>query len=295
MPPAGCNVLKIDEEAKDGSGFRTYDVRMSKRAVAWVVAVASLCAVLAAVPGCDGGSTPSSPSDSREQLTVKLTTAHFEVRADRAPGELLNHAAGQLEANYDRITSDLRVVSLARTSVWVWQDRDSFYADMGTRGPVYYGAGGYVVNGHTVSLLVVPAASAAEFAREAVHEFAHVVSMAVNPSIPNNPRWLWETVAQYESGSFIHPTTLDYMRAGRYPSITDLDAAWNTSSQVYQVGYVLGEYIVARWGQDGLVRLIRLNGDIPGALGVAAAEFESGWRAFLHERYGLPAGSGLQS
>jgi len=259
---------------------------MTKRAVSRVAALALLCALLAAASTCGG--TPSSPSASREQLTVKLTTAHFEVRADRASSDLLTYAAGQLEANYARITSDLRVDTLARTSVWVWQDSDSFYADMGTRGQVYYGAGGYVVNGHTVSLLVVPAASAAEFAREAVHEFVHIVSMAVNASIPNNPRWLWETVAQYESGSFVAPTTLEYMRAGRYPSIADLDAAWNTSSQVYQVGYVLGEFIVARWGQDGLVRLIRLNGDIPGALGVATAELESGWRAFLHEKYGLP-------
>jgi hypothetical protein len=125
-----------------------------------------------------------------------------------------------------------------------------------------------------------------------VHEFAHIVSMAVNASISNRPRWLWETVAQYESGSFIDPTRLEYMRAGRYPSIADLDAAWNTSSQVYEVGYVLGEFIVARWGQDGLVRLIRLNGDIPGALGVTTAELESGWHTFLHEKYGLPgAGS----
>jgi len=261
---------------------------MTKRAVFRMAAMALLCAPLAAASACGGDGTPSSPSANREQLTVKLTTAHFEVRADRASSDLLTHVAEQLEAHYARIISDLRVDSLATTSVWVWQDSDSFYADMATRGPVYYGAGGYVVNGHTVSLLVVPAASAAEFAREAVHEFAHIVSMAVNASIPNNPRWLWETVAQYESGSFVAPTTLEYMRAGRYPSIADLDAAWNTSSQVYQVGYVLGEYIVARWGQDGLVRLILLNGDVPGALGVATAELESGWRAFLHEKYGLP-------
>jgi len=281
-------VLKIDEEATDGRGGRRYDVPVSKRAVARVVAVASLCAVLAAGPGCDGGRTPTSPSVGREQLTVKLTTAHFEVRADRASSDLLTLVAGELEANYDRITSDLRVASLAMTSVWVWQDSDSFYADMGTRGEVYYGAGGYVVNAHTVSMLVVPAASPAEVGREAVHEFAHIVSIAVNGSIANNPRWLWETVAQYESGSYVDPTRIEYMRAGRYPSIADLNAAWNTSSQVYQVGYVLGEFIVARWGQDGLVRLIRLNGDIPGALGVATAELESGWRAFLHEKYGLP-------
>ena len=32
-----------------------------------------------------------------------------------------------------------------------------------------------------------------------VHEFAHCVSLQVNPRIANNPRWLWESVAIYES------------------------------------------------------------------------------------------------
>lgn len=251
-------------------------------------AVASLCAFVAAVPGC-GGRTSSSPSSSREQPTVKLRTAHFEVLAERAPADLLDVVSAQLEANYARVTSDLQVQDLATTSVWVWQDSDSFYADMGTRGPVYYGATGYVPNRRTVSILATPAARPTEVARSAVHEFAHIVSMAVNASIANNPRWLWETVAQYESGSFVDPTTIDYMRTGRYPSIADLDAAWNVSGEVYQVGYVLGEYLVARWGQDGLVRLIRLNGDVPAALGVGIGELESGWRGFLHEQYGLPA------
>jgi ankyrin repeat protein len=37
------------------------------------------------------------------------------------------------------------------------------------------------------------------------------------------------------------------------------------------VGYVLGEFIVGRWGQEGLVRLIRLNGDIMSRVLLAAA------------------------
>jgi len=251
------------------------------------VPLALLAITYAAGYSC-GGSKPSSPSVAGEQPTVKVTTAHFRVLADRAATEVQATIAEALESNYSRITSDLRVDTLAVTSVWVWQDSTAFYADMGSRGQVYYGATGYVRDGHAVSLLAAPGAAAGTVARAAVHEFAHVVSMAVNARIPNNPRWLWETVALYENREFVDPTTLDYMRSGSYPSLADLDAAYNVSGRVYQVGYVLGEFIVQRWGQDGLVRLIQSNGDLPVALGVTTPEFESAWHAFLHEKYGLP-------
>jgi hypothetical protein len=61
------------------------------------------------------------------------------------------------------------------------------------------------------------------------------------------------------------------------------------SGRIYQVGDVLGNYIVRDWGLDGLVRLIQHNGDLAAALGVTTAAFETGWHAFLRDRYGLPA------
>ena len=164
----------------------------------------------------------------------------------------------------------------------------SVYADMASRGSVYRGAGGYVRDAHAISLLAVRNATSAHLARVAVHEFAHIVSMAVNLSIPNNPRWLWETVAAYETHEFVDPATLDYMRAGRYPTLADLNADWNVNHQVYEVGAVLGEYIVHEWGMDGVIRLIQRNGNVPGSLGISVPEFEAGWRAYLHEKYGLP-------
>jgi hypothetical protein len=219
-----------------------------------------------------------------EQPTVRVTTTHFQILADRVDNTVLGGIADALESNHSRITSELRVINLPVVSVWVWQDQVSFYADMQTRGPVYYGATGYVRGLNAVSILAGPTV-----ARTAVHEFAHVVSMAVNVSIPNNPRWLWETVALYENREFVDPTTLDYMQTGRYPPLEDLNAAYDVNRSIYQVGYILGEFIVEAWGLDGLVRLVQTNGDLPRALRVTTAEFESAWRAFLHARYGLPA------
>ncbi len=237
-----------------------------------------------------GGRAPTAPSTAYEQPSVKVTTAHFRILADRAGPSLLAGIAATLESEYPRITSDLRVSELSVTSVYVWQDSTSFYDHMRrTAGTVWQGSGGWVPGPHTVSILAADL-TASRAASAAVHEFAHVVSIGVNPSIGNNPRWLWETVAVYENREFVDPATLDYMRAGNYPSLADLDADFNVSRQIYRVGYVLGEYIVQRSGLDGLVRLIQRNGDLAAALGVTTAEFEAGWRTFLHEKYGLPAG-----
>ncbi len=245
-----------------------------------------------ALPGAGGCGkhSPAAPSSHAESPAVKFTSASFRFLADRVDADTLGAIADLLEPERVRFMSDLGVDVLAVVSVWVWQDPASFYADMQARiGQVYPGAGGWVPERLTVSVLAT--GSSASTARTVSHEVAHVVSIAVNATIPNNPRWLWETVALYENREFVDPTTLEYMRSGRYPSLADLNAGATPTGiprQIYEVGYVLGQFIVDTWGLDGLIRLIEANGNVPSALGVGAAEFESRWHAFLHSEYGLP-------
>jgi hypothetical protein len=253
------------------------------------VACAGLGTALIGACSCGGPpATPSGPSppSAYEQPAVKMTSTHFQILADRAAPTVLSAIVNGLESEYPRMTSDLHVSGLPVTSVYVWADAASFYAHMqSTVGTVWQGATGWVPAAHTISILV---RSHATIGRVAAHEFAHVVSIGVNASIPNNPRWLWETVALYENHEFVDPTTPAYMRAGSYPTLVDLNAMDLADSRVYQVGFVLADYIVQTWGQDGLVRLIQVNGDVSAAFGITTPAFESGWHAFLHEKYGLP-------
>lgn len=103
----------------------------------------------------------------------------------------------------------------------------------------------------------------AQVARNAVHELCHSVSLYVNPSFANNPRWLWESVALYENG----------------------DADVTTGRQVYEVGYLIGEFVVARGGLPALRDLIRTPGDTAAVLGLSPAQFEAAWYAYVRERY----------
>jgi hypothetical protein len=239
------------------------------------------CLVL--LPGCGGDTTGAGTGPStRESLSLKLETPHFRVLADRATPTTVQLVADALEANRARIETDLEVTSSRITTVEVWTDAESFYRDMqATIGQRFDGATGYVSGPSDLAILAGSNAPA----HTAVHEFCHCVALRLNASIGNNPRWLWETVALYENGEFVDPRTASYLRAGTFPTLAQLNADYQNSQQIYQVGYVLGEFIVTTWGQGGLVRLVRGNGDIERVLEVSVPAFEERWQTFVRGKY----------
>ncbi len=72
------------------------------------------------------------------------------------------------------------------------------------------------------------------------------------------------------------------MVEGHPPTLAELNANWQTNSQVYDLGYLLIEYIVEKRGRQQVVDLIKTFGDI---LGVSVSEFEAGWYVFVMSRY----------
>jgi len=188
----------------------------------------------------------------------------------------------ELERNYARILSDLQVDSLPKITAKIWGDYDHFLEDMENDiGIRYTGATGYVFGMAEFRIYYNQQASIT-----AVHEFAHLVSMQVNSSIPNNPRWLWEAVALYENNEFVDPRTLPYMVSGNYPTLEELNSDYNSGNHsIYSVGYILLEYIIETWGMDEVIELIQTNGNIPLILGITVEGFESGWYLFIEEKY----------
>ena len=111
------------------------------------------------------------------------------------------------------------------------------------------------------------------------------MSLNVNPDFGNNPRWLWESVALYEAGEFRDPSQIDYLRARDYPTIEELNSGFNTSRNIYDVGFLLTEYILETWGRSELIDLIHSAGDIPGVLGVSESDFELGWYSHIERQH----------
>lgn len=236
---------------------------------------------------CGGGSqtsTPTSPSPFaiNESLSMRMQTAHFQVfGGPTTPDPMLRAAADQLEAAYAHILSDLGVSSHPTVTVRVWQDATSYYNELtryfGTRNQ----ATGYITGPAELRLL-----AGSNLNTNVVHEFVHAVSLTVNPRFGNNPRWFWETVALFENGEFVHPRLIDSVALrGIFPTLQQLNADVNTDTQIYQLGYVLGEFIMSRYGRDAFNRLIQTNADVQGVLGVSTADFEAAWKAFVQQKY----------
>lgn len=164
----------------------------------------------------------------------------------------------------------------------IWSDENKFNEVMLAHlGHGYTGVTGYVDGPAELRILLTSGAPLT-----AVHEFVHNVSLNLNRNIGGNPRWLWETVAVYESQDFTHPNSLPYMVSGDYPTLEELTTRDDPGrSKVYEVGYILGEYIVETWGIKALRDLILDFGDLSAVLGISASEFESGWYAWVRARY----------
>ncbi len=222
-----------------------------------------------------------------DTITDPIETDHFTFTLyDDLPGSITIPIINEMNNNYDRILNDLDVQSLQKTKIEIWNDETHFQNDMKRDiGINYPGTLGYIYNRTCIRLL-----NRGNLAHNTVHEFAHVVSLYVNSNFGNNPRWYWEAVATYESGEFFHPQNLSYLVAGNFPTITELNSDYNTGNRkIYEVGYLLSEYILVAWGKEEYVLMIKQNADIENVLGLTTQQFEAGWKNFVITKY-LSAG-----
>lgn len=73
------------------------------------------------------------------------------------------------------------------------------------------------------------------------------------------------------------------MRNGKYPTLAVINSYDNVYE--YNLGYVIVEYIVKKWGMPEVVNLIRENGDIQKVLNITTEEFEQGCYKYIEEQY----------
>jgi hypothetical protein len=184
--------------------------------------------------------------------------------------------------NAERICSDLRIQQPSTYIIRIWGNNSSYLAyQKNLMGTSFPGSTGYVMGSNEMGLL-----NGSNLSENAEHEFAHSMSLFINGSFGNNPRWFWESVAIYESGEFKDPTTISYLKNDDFPTIAELDAGFNTGSrQIYEVGYLIGEFIVEEWGRDKLVEMIKKNGNSQNVFGLSLIEFGAQWREFVINKY----------
>jgi hypothetical protein len=249
------------------------------RAVLWGPIAA---AVVLAVGACDG--TAIKPSG----LYLQFTTSHFTFHHAAADRSLVEVIGPLVESEQPRIVEDLGAEGMRRVQVYFYETFDELAAAVASAvGPIPSWATGLVTSADRMHLLTPRAIgqTTAQAARVVVHEFAHCATLHVNPAAGNNPRWLWEAVALYEARQFVDPHQLAYLTSGAPPTLAELKVL--DDRRIYDVGYLLAEFVVARWDWSGLRALVRSSGNLEQALGLAAAQFEAEWMGFVRGRYGL--------
>ena len=248
------------------------------------VAAVSLLAV-----ACGAPAAPSASASSASAVAAPFASAHFVFFYTTLDSRNIEVIARAAEAEYSRILHDLGVDTLPAVQVHFYADHQTLEAAVAAlAGPIPSWASGLATAQDRIHLMSPNHPAYAPFERmlsNIVHEFAHCVSMRVNPRIPNNPRWLWESVAIYESGQFVDPRTLSYMTTSKPPAFAALNSLDN--ALIYDVGYTIAAFIVSKGGQAALDELVRNNGDVAATFGIALDAFERDWYGFVRARYGV--------
>jgi hypothetical protein len=214
-------------------------------------------------------------------LSGTKKTKHFLFLYRVSDSLNVDTIANYLEEGYDRILHDFKLKSIPVTTVRIYPTAASFHRGINfPNAPPNILATAFGKDDfRMISPALLNSTDREELLRHVVHEFTHCVHLNISYS-PNNPRWLWEGVAMYESGWFVDPKTIDVIRNKQYPPFEALN-----NGLEYEMGFVIIEAIKELWGFDVVIALIKSKGDVNVVLKIDQQEFEKGVYQYVSERY----------
>jgi hypothetical protein len=211
---------------------------------------------------------------------------HFRIFYTNLDSKNIKEISDSLEANYSRIIIDLQSQDLRIVGVHLYPDVSNYREGVKPWAPNLPSWSTGSTLGDSVIHIISPNAQNQDYQgmiKSIIHEFAHCVSRHINRTIANNPRWLWEAIANYESRQMSDPRQLPYLVNQKPPTLKELNDGSDTS--IYDVGYLIAEYLVESEGIPILNTLIRNNGNIEQALNMDDEEFTKQWFAFVKKKY----------
>ncbi|MGB0937059.1 MAG: hypothetical protein ACPGTQ_06355 [Colwellia sp.] len=204
----------------------------------------------------------------------------YYVAIGNVPNAAMNEIKKTVEEHKSRINKNFQISNMPDVTVRIWQDRKAFELEFGDDAQYVQG---YVVQSDWEARFFN---GRPNLGLGVVHEYTHLVTLALNPSFNNNPRWLWEATAIYESGRPPIPD-ISSLKCFSKQSFPNLDNLESHPFNIYKVGYFLTDFIISKWGQEGLVELVKSNGDIKTTFQKTVNEFEQMWLLFLQDKYKL--------
>lgn len=231
-------------------------------------------------------STPLSIAiDAARTIEPTTVTEHLRfVAVGSIPDARMTEIASFVSKERPVVLKALGVTEMPKVSVVIWQDRNRFesaYGEDASNVRGFIDAENWEV--HVFNTKRSPA-------KGAVHELVHLVSLSVNSTISHNPMWLWETTAIYASNRPPPPdlSTLACVTVEGVPTLKELN---EHPTNIYRIGYYLGDFIVSTWGWRGLRTLIENNGGLEASLGISEDEFQKMWLAHLDDSHQLRDGA----
>jgi len=227
--------------------------------------------------------------ESRKEINSRHFNFHYSSSIDQTA---IIELANTLENNYERIGNDLKTQPSKNIEVNIYAQRWRYIKGTGN-----WGASGNI-EGISKLHFVEQAWGESDNKKVAIHEFAHTVTLKLlldNEPQPVDsksfdkkfltfPTWLWEAISVYEAKQFVDPKTLPYLSNGQYPSLSELNNRLK-GGKIYSCGYTIIEYILAKYGQDNFIKLIKNYGSLDNTLNLTDDEFCKEWYEFVKGKY----------
>jgi hypothetical protein len=218
-------------------------------------------------------------------LPRRKSSEHFAFWFSDTDTVAVDSVAHYLEAQHARILRDFKLSSLPVTAVKMYPDLKSFHLAINEPdAPAEILATAF---GRNEFRMVSPSKGGPELMQFISHEFTHCVHLNIDYS-PNNPRWLWEGVAMYESGWFMDPAQIDQIKNRNFPALQELG-----NGMEYALGYVIIEAIKDMWGFDAVIGLIKNRGNVEKVLSISGVKFEQDIFEHIYKKY-VNSASNLQ-
>lgn len=231
----------------------------------------------------------------------KLKNNHFIISYRGIYTKEAQAIADHLEENYDRIRKDLNDPGHDTIRVFVHPTQTDFNQSTGLLNSTAKGTSRGPNEFHLIWTNWFNSMFPDDPVKTAIHEYTHCVQLNIlikeaqtkwrnsdngdfdiafeEKFVNEYPQWFWEAICDYEAG-MVNRVSVKYGMS-KNPTLSQL----NTSGQIYNVGYTIIEYVVAKWGKEKIPLLISSYVDIETVLGVSESEFERGWNEFVNKKY----------
>jgi RNA polymerase sigma-70 factor (ECF subfamily) len=253
-----------------------------------ILATSALALLLA---GCGGSGPTSTSPTSPGGLDLTRETAHFLIRYGASDASCIDAVASHLEANQQRICSDLRYTLGFQVVVEIYPDITSLHRAMGAPSAPDWVLGLTDLSGDIKIISPLNPGPSHTFQWILLcmdHEFTHAVVLR-GLGATSVPTWLYEGTASYEARLFDSASWAafePYVKAGRIPTFSALETGSSYGDNGgYFWSYTLVDFAVRTYGRDTLRTWLDNHGAFDSTFGVSEEAFRAGWVAYLKAHY----------